>query len=125
LKLAEEVGIYVHPTGPDHWEGSPEWARGDRMADETALAATETFLRLFAARVKGRAVIFGYDLRNEPEMGWDGPVMLKKWNDWLTSKYSTAEKIAQAWSRTNQTVELGSVPIPKDTDALSSRELLD
>ena len=55
LKLAEEEGIYVHPTGPDHWEGSPEWARGDRMADESALAATETFWRLFAARYK-RAV---------------------------------------------------------------------
>ena len=93
LKLAEEQGIYVHPTGPDHWEGSPEWARGDRMADENALAATETFWRLFAARYKGRSVIFGYDLRNEPEMGWDGPVMLKRWNDWLGSKYGSGREV--------------------------------
>jgi hypothetical protein len=125
LKLAEEQGIYVHPTGPDHWEGSPEWARGDRMADEGALAATETFWRLFAARYSGRTVLFGYDLRNEPEMGWDGPVMLKRWNDWLGHKYGTGEKLAQAWSRTNQTFELGSVPVPKANDAPGSRELLD
>ena len=125
LKVAEEVGIYVHPTGPDHWEGSPEWARGDRMADESALAATETFWRLFAARYKERSVIFGYDLRNEPEMGWDGPVMLKRWNDWLRSTYATGEKVAQAWAGTNQTLELGSIPIPKAKDAPGSRELLD
>jgi len=25
LALAEEAGIYVHPTGPDHWEGPPNW----------------------------------------------------------------------------------------------------
>jgi hypothetical protein len=125
LKLAEEIGIYVHPTGPDHWEGSPEWARGDRMADESALAATETFWRLFATRYKGRSVIFGYDLRNEPEIGWDGPVMLKRWNDWLRSTYATGEKVGQAWARTNQTLELGSVAIPKAKDAPGSRELLD
>ena len=58
-------------------------------------------------------------------MGWDGPVMLKRWNDWLRSKYATGEKVRQAWSGTNQTFELGSVPIPKATDAPGSRELLD
>jgi len=125
LNLAEEQGIYVHPTGPDHWEGAPQWTRGDRMADDTAVAATETFWRLFAPRYRGRSVIFGYDLRNEPEMGWDGPVMLKKWNDWLISKYGTAQKITQAWSVTNQAFELGRVPVPKADDAPGSRELLD
>jgi endo-1,4-beta-mannosidase len=125
LKLAEEQGIYVHPTGPDHWEGSPAWARGDRMADENALAATETFWRLFAARYRGRSVLFGYDLRNEPEMGWDGPVMLKRWNDWLSRRYGTGDNVALAWSRTNQTFELGSVAVPEAKDALRSRELLD
>src|SRR5512133_847510 len=41
LQLAEEAGIYVHPTGPDHWEGLPEWARRDRSADEAFLQALE------------------------------------------------------------------------------------
>ena len=27
LGLAEQAGIYVHPTGPDHWEGPPNWGR--------------------------------------------------------------------------------------------------
>ena len=125
LELAEEQGIYVHPTGPDHWEGSPEWARGDRMADEGALAATESFWRLFAGRYRGRTVLFGYDLRNEPEMGWDGPVMLKRWNEWLGHKYGTGEKLAQVWSGANETLALGSVPVPKANDAPGSRELLD
>jgi len=125
LKLAEGQGIYVHPTGPDHWEGLPEWARGDRFAEERLLAATEDFWRLFAARYSGRSVLFAYDLRNEPEIGWDGPVMMKKWNDWLSGKYGIGEKLAQAWSRTNQTFELGSVPVPKASDAPGDRELLD
>src|ERR1035438_6428336 len=121
LELAEEQGIYVHPTGPDHWEGSPEWARGDRMADEGALAATETFWRRFAGRYRGRTVLFGYDLRNEPEMGWDGPVMLKRWNEWLGHKYGTGEKLAQDWSGAHETFALGSVPVPKGNDAPGSR----
>src|SRR5512134_2062675 len=25
LAIAEQSGIYVHPTGPDHWEGMPNW----------------------------------------------------------------------------------------------------
>lgn len=32
LAIAEEHGIYVHPTGPDHWEGLPDWAKIDRYA---------------------------------------------------------------------------------------------
>ena len=47
LALAEETGIYVHPTGPDHWEGTPEWGRGDRYADETVLSALESLLETF------------------------------------------------------------------------------
>ena len=66
LAMAEEAGIYVHPTGPDHWEGLPAWARGDRVADDRVLAALENFWRQFAGRYRGRAVIFAYDLRNEP-----------------------------------------------------------
>lgn len=78
LALAEAAGIYVHPTGPDHWEGVPEWARGDRLADERIAAATVTFWRLFAARYRGRAVIFAYDLLNEPEIAWDSPAVLAR-----------------------------------------------
>ena len=125
LNLAEAQGIYVHPTGPDHWEGVPEWAQGDRFAEERLLAATEAFWRLFAARYNGRSVLFAYDLLNEPEIGWDGPAMTNKWHDWLGRTYGTAEKAAQAWSRTNPPSELDSIAVPKASDAPRNRELLD
>ena len=28
LDLADEAGLYVHPTGPDAWEGMPAWTTG-------------------------------------------------------------------------------------------------
>ena len=39
LQIAEETGIYVHPTGPDHWEGIPAWVPRDRIADSQMLEA--------------------------------------------------------------------------------------
>src|SRR5262249_11671178 len=66
LRIAEENGIYVHPTGPDHWEGAPAWTQEDRIADEKNVAALDEFWKQFAARYRGRPVIFAYDLRNEP-----------------------------------------------------------
>ena len=50
LGIAEETGIYLHPTGPDHWEGVPGWAAKDRVADDQVLTALENFWRLFAGR---------------------------------------------------------------------------
>ena len=99
-------------------------------APKVAVPADTSEPLLFAtiddtSRNVGRAVLFAYDLRNEPEIGWDGPAMVKKWNDWLGRKYGAGEKLAQAWSRTNQTFELGSVPVPKANDAPGNRELLD
>ena len=41
LKLAEDASIYVHPTGPDHWEGMPNW-RPVQIGDESSLAALES-----------------------------------------------------------------------------------
>jgi len=87
LALAEAAGIYVHPTGLDHWEGTPAWAQGDRIADERVLAGLESFWRQFAARYRGRNVIFAYDLRNEPEVGWDSPALRQKWQRWLASRF--------------------------------------
>jgi hypothetical protein len=125
LAMAEEAGIYVHPTGLDHWEGTPPWARGDRIADEQVLSALESFWRLFAARYRGRPVIFAYDLRNEPEVAWDTPPLRQKWNRWLETRYGSAEKLIVAWGETNKEVKLGSVPVPPGTDAPRSRSLLD
>jgi hypothetical protein len=126
LSLAEQAGVYVHPTGPDHWEGLPEWARGDRIADEKVLSALESFWKLFAARYRGRNVIFAYDLLNEPEVRWDTPVMREKWNRWLEQRYGSIEKLAQAWSKTDVPLPaFGDIPVVAPNDAPGSRELLD
>jgi hypothetical protein len=124
LALAGEAGIYVHPTGPDHWEGLPEWARGDRIAEERVLSALEEFWKLFAARYRGHNVIFAYDLLNEPEVRWDTPAMKARWNAWLQARYGDAAKIREAWGTPERPTTLGEVPVPA-RDAPPGRELLD
>jgi Cellulase (glycosyl hydrolase family 5) len=82
LDLADEAGLYVHPTGPDHWEGAPAWARGIDSTDERMLKALETFWRTFAGRYRGRTTIWAYDLRNEPAVEWNTPSMRSRWDAW-------------------------------------------
>jgi len=123
LRIAEEAGIYVHPTGPDHWEGAPSW-QPVAIEEEKTVAALESFWKLFAARYRGRHVIFAYDLKNEPELAWDSETLKEKWNSWLTKRYSSVAALAHAWGETN-TLQLGHVPPLSDSDALNSRRLLD
>ncbi len=125
LAIAEHAGIYVHPTGPDHWEGLPEWARGDRIADEKFLEAIQEFWRLFAARYRGRSVLFAYDLLNEPEVRWDTPVMREKWNRWLSSRYATTPDMAAAWKVAADSLKPGEIPVPEPKDAPGDPRLLD
>ncbi len=125
LAIAEEHGIYVHPTGPDHWEGLPEWAKVDRYTDERALKALEDFWTLFAARHKSRNVIFAYDLLNEPEMTWSTEPLRAKWNVWLTGKYGSLENALKSWGRVDTTNAASSFAPPPKADAPGSRELLD
>jgi hypothetical protein len=125
LAIAEAAGIYVHPTGLDHWEGTPEWARTDRIADEKNLAALEFFWKLFAARYRGRTALFAYDLRNEPEVAWNTAPLLAKWNQWLEKRYHTADQMAAAWGITNQNFAWGNVPVPEAKNAPGNRRLLD
>lgn len=125
LELAEQAGIYVHPTGPDHWEGLPDWAKTDRYADEVVLRSVEEFWRQFAARYRGRAVIFAYDLLNEPEVRWDTPPMRAKWNRWLEKKYAALPKLAATWGVTNQNQAWGAIPIPPREDCAGCARLLD
>jgi endo-1,4-beta-mannosidase len=125
LEIAEQAGIYVHPTGPDHWEGLPDWAKVDRYADEAVLGALEEFWRQFAARYRGRSAIFAYDLLNEPEIRWDTPPMREKWNRWLEKKYASAAALANAWGTTNQSLAWGLVQIPPREDCARCARLLD
>jgi endo-1,4-beta-mannosidase len=123
LALAEQAAIYVHPTGPDHWEGPPNW-RPVAVADLRTLQYTVQFWELFAKRYRGRHVIFAYDLRNEPAIDWQSEIIPPQWNAWLQKKYGSGEKVAAAWGITNQ-VELGKIPVPPPKNALRSPQLLD
>jgi len=86
LDLADEAGLYVHPTGPDHWEGTPAWTKDLNVfsndANEPCLKALEDYWRMFATRYRGRATIWAYDLRNEPRLAWDTPYLRTQWAAW-------------------------------------------
>ena len=110
LAIAEAARIYVHPTGPDYWEGAPRWPAEDRMADPRALKATENFWKAFAKRYRGRSAIFAYDLRNEPEMAWDTPSMRSGWNAWLTAHYGSRGNAAKAWHVRPDSIAWGKQP---------------
>lgn len=123
LNIAEEFGIYVHPTGPDHWEGLPPFARQDRIASPEALEAVCRFWTLFAARYKGRSVIFAYDLLNEPSVPWESPFLVAEWNRWLAARYGSLDNLSRAWSMPAEKIAWGQVPAPDA--ARPSPQLLD
>lgn len=123
LAIAEEFGIYVHPTGPDLWEGPPDW-QPVAMEDEKTLRALESFWKLFAARYRGRHILFAYDLKNEPELGWEGLLLKTRWNNWLKMKYLTTQSLGHAWGETAPP-EWGELSAPADKDSLKSQRLLD
>ena len=83
LDLADEAGLYVHPTGPDAWEGMPPWTQDlNVFSNDTnprCLEALEDYWRWFAARYRGRSTIWAYDLRNEPHLAWDTPYLRDQW----------------------------------------------
>ena len=86
LDLADEAGLYVHPTGPDAWEGMPAWTAGVNClnidANEPCLKALEEYWRMFATRYRGRSTIWAYDLRNEPSVAWNTPYLRSQWAEW-------------------------------------------
>jgi len=123
LAIAEKAGVYVHPTGPDHWEGPPNW-KPVSCSDESTVAALEAFWRLFSARYRGRNVIFAYDLKNEPDLGWNEDSMKPQWNAWLQEQYGSSEELRAAWGGTNR-VDWGNIPIPTVKNLLKDRQLLD
>jgi endo-1,4-beta-mannosidase len=125
LDLADEAGIYVHPTGPDHWEGMPEWVRSDHFADDAVLDALDAFWTQFTRRYKGRTTIFAYDLLNEPTVRWESPYMAAKWNRWLATEYGNRERLAEACGADTSDVTWGDEPIPGKESNPGNRRLLD
>ena len=90
LDIADEFGIYVHPTGPEGWEMMPEWTNplGNVHANhgnEVSLKSLEDYWTMFAGRYRGRSTIWAYDLKNEPSVIWDSADSQKKWDEWRTA----------------------------------------
>ncbi len=124
LAIAAKNGIYLHPTGPDHWEGLPDWARGDRYCEEGLLEAQERFWRLLAARYRGQSAILAYDLLNEPAIPWDGPAVRERWKAYLRKRYASADRAAEAWGITVDAADWDS-PAPPDPERSPPAALLD
>jgi endo-1,4-beta-mannosidase len=126
LAIARRYGIRVHPTGPDAWEGNPPWRAGDIYADPKALDAQVAFWKAFAARYKDDPIIFAYDLKNEPHIGWRGPDMSVGWRAWLRERYGTMDGLRKAWGDEARSVQsFEAVAVPKDEAASTSVALLD
>lgn len=89
IDIAKSHGIKLILTGPDHWEGRPDYWGSDKYAGEPALSALEYFWHEVAGRYKDETVIFAWDLLNEPEVGWKSEAMTEKWRLWLKDKYGT------------------------------------
>ena len=126
LDIARRHGIRVHPTGPDHWEGVPDWRRGDIFTDPEALKAQVAFWKSFCARYRGEPAIFAYDLLNEPHVRWDGPGMEALWRKWLRDRHGTIDGLRRAWGVRAAGIEsFDAARIPPDEPSADSAELRD
>ncbi len=127
LDLCRARSIRVIPSGPDHWEGLPDWrATADPYVDGKILHADETWWSAFASRFKDDPTILAWDLYNEPSIRWDTPTMRAKWNDWLRREYGSEDKIASAWSIPADRVgRIGAIEPPPAKPALNNPRLFD
>lgn len=97
VEIARENGIRLILTGPDHWEGQPNYWRPDRFAGQAALQALDRFWTIVAQRYRGEPAIFAWDLLNEPHMPWFVEQWRPQWNVWLQSTYGNREALKAAW----------------------------
>jgi endo-1,4-beta-mannosidase len=91
IGIAKSYGIRLILTGPDHWEGRPDYWGSDKYAGESALTALEFFWHEVANKYKDENAILAWDLLNEPEVGWKSEAMTQKWHLWLADKYGADE----------------------------------
>jgi beta-galactosidase GanA len=104
LDLADDAGLYVHPTGPDAWEGMPAWTKDLNVfrndCNEPCLRSLEDFWRWFAARYRGRTTIWAYDLRNEPHIAWNTVSLRRQWAEWREANHEAAVSVPDPKGRT-------------------------
>lgn len=124
--IARQSGIRLILTGPDHWEGSPEYWKPDRFAGEQALKALDYFWRTIGERYRGEPAILAWDLLNEPQMPWFVEPWRPKWNAWLEAKYTSREGLEAAWGSELKAEESwGNITAPEDQAEKSNPRLFD
>lgn len=113
--IARESGIRLMLTGPDHWEGVPEYWKEDRFAGEQALKALEHFWALVAGRYRGEPAIFAWDLLNEPHLPWFDEQWRGRWNKWLEDRYGSWDGLKSAWgAEISESDQWGAVGVAED-----------
>ena len=126
VDIAGKAGIRLILTGPDHWEGVPEYWRADRYAGENALRALELFWQVVGGRYKGNGTIFAWDLLNEPHIPWFEEQWRTRWNEWLKDKYNSWELLKNAWrDELGDTDKWGDVAVPQDKPDANNPRLRD
>jgi endo-1,4-beta-mannosidase len=126
IEIARDNGIRLILTGPDHWEGRPDYWTPARFAGQKALEALDRFWAAVAQRYRGEPAIFAWDLLNEPQMPWFNEHWRAKWNAWLQSTYQNREALKAVWGdELKETDQWGSVAVPEDRAESGNPRLLD
>ncbi len=125
IKIARNANVRLILTGPDHWEGSPEYWKPDRYAGEDALKALDNFWRVVGRRYRGEPAILAWDLLNEPEMPWSVDTWGPRWNAWLEAKYANQEGVKAAWGDELGDERLGTIKAPANEAKPGNPRLLD
>jgi endo-1,4-beta-mannosidase len=125
IQIANKYNIRLILTGPDHWEGSPDYWIPDKYAGEPALNALEFFWHEIAKRYKNEKTIFSWDLLNEPEIHWNNEIMTQKWRTWILDKYGDHKSLSKSWGILNENETIENVEIPIDKINAGDQRLYD
>ncbi|MEJ2705719.1 MAG: beta-galactosidase, partial [Sedimentisphaerales bacterium] len=126
VRIARENNIRLILTGPDHWEGVPDYWKPDRYASERALRALERFWDVVGRRYRDEPAIFAWDLLNEPHLPWFVEQWRPKWNDWLHTCYTSHDALKTAWGdELSEKETWDNVAVPEDRAAGGNPRLRD
>lgn len=121
LDVANSEGIVVQVVGPEHWGGLPPWVTKEIVGDRKSVDALKCLWRELSLRFGSHPALFAFELKNEPFVAWNDPVLSKRWRDWLVMTYGSPDKIYQVFRETSDGKE-GWARVPK-TDGSESRRL--
>jgi len=80
ISIARRHQIRLILTGPDAWEGSPDYWQPSRYCSAQALEVLNLFWTTVGRRYRNDGTILAWELLNEPHLPWSDPEMQKRWN---------------------------------------------